>query len=174
MGFLNRLLGRESRAKGPQVRSLSVCTLHAGGLVAVVGEGPRQEALRAVAHFATDATPYLEDLCDFALDVAKQEPERRWFRAVLVREPDNPYDPNAVAVYAEGGQQVGYLSREHASDYHGVFESVAKRGFTGGACPAMLTGGGSKYYGVVLALSSPGHVMGDLHADERARKGEDS
>jgi hypothetical protein len=27
--------------------------------------------------------------------------------------------------------------------------------------------GGRKSYGVVLALSSPGHVMGDLHAGER-------
>jgi HIRAN domain len=148
--------------------------LHAGGLLAVVGEGPRQEALQAVARVATDATPYLQDLCDYALEVAQEEPERRWFRAVLIREPDNPYDPDAVAVYAEGGQQIGYLSRENASGYHQVFESVAKRGFSGGACPAMLTGGGDKYYGVVLALSSPGHVMGDLHTEKPAQTSEDS
>ncbi len=120
-----------------------------------------------MANVTTDSTPYLEDLCDYALEVAQDEPERRWFRAVLVPEPDNLYDANAVAVYAEGGEQVGYLSREDAIEYHAVFESVVKRGFSGGACPAMLTGGGDKYYGVVLALSSPGHVMGDLH-DRRA------
>lgn len=39
----------------------------------------------------------------------------------LVREPNNPYDTNAVAVYdAEGQTQVGYLPREHA-------ERIAKR-----------------------------------------------
>jgi hypothetical protein len=48
-----------------------------------------------------------------------------------------------------------------------VFESLAKRGYDGAACPAMLTGGGRKSYGVVLALSSPRHVMGDLHDAER-------
>jgi HIRAN domain len=164
VGFLSRLFGRETQQS---VSPLSVSTLHAGGLVAVVGESHRQEALRAVAKTTTDATPFLEDLCDFALEVAQEEPERRWFRAVLVREPDNPHDSNAVAVYAEGGKQLGYLSREHASAYHRVFESLVKRGYKGGACPAMLMGGGHKSYGVVLALSSPGHVMGDLHADER-------
>jgi hypothetical protein len=167
LSFLSRLFGRENRAETQQnARALSVSTLHAGGLVPVVGESHRQEALEAVSKTATDAAPFLRDLCDFALEVAQDEPERRWFRAVLVREPENPYDSNAVAVYAEGGRHVGYLSREHASDYHQVFESLAKRGCKGGACPAMLTGGGTKSYGVVLALSSPGHVMGDLHADE--------
>jgi hypothetical protein len=159
------LVARPSRA---QAGRLSASTLHAGGLVAVVGESHRQEALQAVAKTTTDATSFLEDLCDFALEVAQDEPERRWFRAVLIREPENPYDSNAIAVYAEVGKQVGYLSREHASDYHEVFESLAKRGYQAGSCPAMLMGGGGrKSYGVVLALSSPGHVMGDLHADER-------
>jgi hypothetical protein len=147
-----------------------VCAMHDGSLVAVVGEGPRQEALRAIADTATDATPFLGDLRDYALEVAQEEPERRWFRAVLAREPDNPHDSNAIAVYAEGGQQVGYLSREHASTYRQVFESVAKRGYEGATCPAMLAGGGDKHYGVVLALSSPGHVMGYLHAEEHTAK----
>jgi hypothetical protein len=132
-----------------------VCAMHDGSLVAVVGEGPRQEALRAIADTATDATPFLGDLRDYALEVAQEEPERRWFRAVLAREPDNPHDSNAIAVYAEGGQHVGYLSQEHASTYRQVFESVAKRGYEGATCPAMLAGGGDKHYGVVLALSVP-------------------
>lgn len=34
----------------------------------------------------------------------------------LVCEPDNPYDPNAVAVIAEGGRKLGYLCREDAAD----------------------------------------------------------
>lgn len=32
----------------------------------------------------------------------------------LQREPHNPHDPNAVAVYVRGGWHVGYLPREHA------------------------------------------------------------
>ena len=36
--------------------------------------------------------------------------------AVLAAEPDNPYDPNAVAVWIQG-LKVGYLSREDARRY---------------------------------------------------------
>jgi hypothetical protein len=169
LGFLNRLLGREGQAgSAPLEQTLSVCTVHAGSLVATVGESYRQEALRAVADVVTDAGPFLDDLCDYALELAQTEPERRWFRAVLVPEPDDTQDPNAIAVYAEGGGHVAYLSREHARAYSQVFASLTKRGYSGAACPAMLTGGGGKSYGVVLALSSPGHVMGDLHAEEHA------
>jgi HIRAN domain len=31
---------------------------------------------------------------------------------VLVREPENPYDPDAVKVYRSSGEQVGYLSAD--------------------------------------------------------------
>jgi len=133
-----------------------------------VGEGPRQDALSQVAKTATDAAPFIGDLTDYALEVAHAEPDRRWFRAILVREPTNPYDSNAIAVYAEGGQQIGYLSREDALSYGRVFEALGKRSYDGAACPAMLTGGGEKYFGVVLAISSPGHAMGDLHDTDRA------
>lgn len=36
-------------------------------------------------------------------------------RIYLVREPDNPYDPNAVRVLCVNGMQIGYVPREHAS-----------------------------------------------------------
>jgi hypothetical protein len=169
VGFLSRLLGRRPLAATPPPRrSLSVCAVHAGSLVPIVGESYRQAALGEAAARATDASPYLDELRDYALEAAQAEPGRRWFRAVLLREPDNPDEPAAVAVHAEGGGHLGYLSREHAAAYGRVFESLAKRGYDGAACPAMLTGGaGHKSYGVVLALSSPGYVMGDLHAEER-------
>jgi hypothetical protein len=32
----------------------------------------------------------------------------------LRREPENRYDPNAIAVLLEDGRQIGYLSRENA------------------------------------------------------------
>jgi len=35
-------------------------------------------------------------------------------RAALLREPDNKYDPNAIAVY-ESGRHVGYIPRDEAS-----------------------------------------------------------
>jgi hypothetical protein len=41
------------------------------------------------------------------------------------------------------------------------------RSFDAGAYLAMLTGGGAKSFGVVLAISAPGPVLSDLTADER-------
>ena len=39
---------------------------------------------------------------------------RQGDRVVLKREPENPYDENAVAVLRENGEQIGHLSRDHA------------------------------------------------------------
>jgi hypothetical protein len=36
----------------------------------------------------------------------------------LVGEPDNPVDPNAIAVCRENGEQLGYLNRRLAADMH--------------------------------------------------------
>jgi single-stranded-DNA-specific exonuclease len=39
---------------------------------------------------------------------------RQGDRVILRREPENPHDANAVAVLREDGEQIGYLSRDHA------------------------------------------------------------
>jgi single-stranded-DNA-specific exonuclease len=36
-------------------------------------------------------------------------------RVILKREPDNPYDENAVAVFRQNGDQIAYLSRDNAA-----------------------------------------------------------
>jgi len=41
-------------------------------------------------------------------------PCRQGDRVILKREPENPHDENAVAVFRENGEQIGYLSRDHA------------------------------------------------------------
>jgi hypothetical protein len=161
--FLNRMLGRTPKPGDP--RKLDAAIVHAGGLLSVVGESHRQNELRVLASRTTDASPYREELVDYAAEVAESEPDRRWFRAVLVREPDNPHDPEAIAVHAQGGGLLGYLSRDDARRYAQVFTSLEKRGFEAAACPAMLIGGGAKSYGVVLAISAPGYVLHDLTAE---------
>jgi HIRAN domain len=164
VGFLDRVLGR-TPAPG-SVRKLDAAIVHAGGLLGIVGESHRQDALGVLSRQTTDASPYRDELVDYAAEVADDEPERRWFRAVLVREPDNPHDPEAVAVHAQGGGLLGYLKREDARRYAQVFRSLEKRGFEAAACPTMLMGGGAKSYGVVLAISAPGYVLHALTADE--------
>jgi len=39
---------------------------------------------------------------------------RQGDRVILKREPENPYDENAVAVLREDGETIGYLARDHA------------------------------------------------------------
>ncbi len=73
--------------------------------------------------------------------------------AYIVTEPDNPYDPNACAVYI-GDKKVGYLPREDAVDY---VERMEDNGIKGVSCfetRAKLIGGtdDKKFFGVILDL----------------------
>ena len=106
MGFLDRLLGRKPEPE-PALK-LNAYRVHAGGLLGIVGESYRQDELRALSRRTSDASRFRADLADYAAEVADDEPDHRWFLAVLVREPDNPKDPEAVAVHAEGGGKLGY------------------------------------------------------------------
>jgi hypothetical protein len=140
MGLLDFFKSKQRSVK------LSVLPLRGDGYCAVVGESHYQEALGGTA-----------GLC--SLD----ENGERVFQAFLVREPDNPYDSNAIAVYSSHGQ-LGYLSRENAEAYLDVLEELAERGYDGGACDAILRGGtpDKPSYGVVLRLADPDSCYADL------------
>jgi hypothetical protein len=43
--------------------------------------------------------------------------------------PDRPKDRDAIAVHAEGGGKLGYLSRENAEGYGQMFKPFEKRGY---------------------------------------------
>jgi hypothetical protein len=82
---------------------------------------------------------------------------------VLVAEPNNQYDPNAIAIYSPAGH-IGYLSREDALAYQEILVEVKRRGFQAGACSAYLTGGkpDKPSFGVVLRLADPESCLDDL------------
>lgn len=92
--------------------------------------------------------------------VAKQG---RTFRALLVPEPNNPYDPNAIVVLAEGGGPIGYLSRDNALEYREVFAFLTERQHVG-FCRAKLIGGtpGKPTYGVLINLRETESLLTDL------------
>jgi hypothetical protein len=145
---------------------MTATKLLAGDIVEVVGESYRQDALRRVEATATNSWPYLDELTGYARRRAEEDLEGRWFRAVLVREPDNPADPHAIAVHADDVGAVGYLSRANALAYAPVFEALARAGSTQATCPAFLIGGGrGTGLGVLLCLSPPDDVVRDLIAD---------
>lgn len=113
--------------------------------LAVHGESHYQPALRETARLATE------------------EDGERAFRAILVAETDNEYDPNAIAVYSTAGK-VGYVPRDDAPAYRPVFEEIARQGCGAGACTGLLIGGTptKPYFGVVLRLSDPDTCLSDL------------
>jgi hypothetical protein len=48
-------------------------------------------------------------------------------RLVLRPEPDNPHDPNAIAVDTEDGAHLGFVPREVAPELQGEWSAVALR-----------------------------------------------
>lgn len=93
--------------------------------------------------------------------IAGSDPEgvNHHCQAVLVLDPTNPHDPNAVRVILEG-RTVGHLGRDDAADYG---ERLAELGVAGrpALCPAYICGGflledgGRASYGVKLGLAWP-------------------
>ena len=134
MGLLSRFT---STVRGGGSLEVTAVPLAAGSLLSVVGESYYKPALDRTAAMAVRGTPPLPVGGWVANDVAKREPDLPWFQAVLVREPDNPYDPNAIAVYSPAGK-IGHLSREDAEEYQDVLIAVENGGAHAGACSAFL------------------------------------
>ncbi len=61
--------------------------------------------------------------------------------AVLVAEPDNPYDCNAISVWIDG-LKAGYLSREDARRYRPGLLALEQKHGKPVALPGVIAGGG--------------------------------
>lgn len=114
----------------------------AGWLVNVVGESFHQDNLEMVSGGRTEDGP--------AITMVTAE---------LVREPENPFDANAVRVDIDG-RPCGHLARQEASDYHATLDALAAVGRPA-TCRAWLTGGWQRG---VLDKGSFG-VRLDVHPD---------
>jgi single-stranded-DNA-specific exonuclease len=73
-------------------------------------------------------------------------------RVSLIRDPDNPFDPNAVKVVRWDQKQIGFLDRELAKimaprmdRYGGTFKATVSR-ITGGYYPGSSLGVVVKFY----------------------------
>ena len=103
VGFLDRLRGRtepDTRDDGDWF------TLCAASIQSVVGESGYQPCLDKTVRGATPTPPFPLD--KWPRDISQEE-RLPWFAAYLQREPDNPYDTNAVAV-SMPSTEVGYLA----------------------------------------------------------------
>jgi len=106
--------------------------------VPVAGTSHRQDVLRQIAGDALERRDHVG------------------FTALIVPEPENAYDPNAVAVVADGFGPVGYFGRRDAVRYRALAEELLRRGAIG-VCEAFLTGGWDDQatIGVRLEIEGP-------------------
>ena len=168
MGFLRRLFGGSdttgggSSAQQLELEATWFTRLRDDAAVEVVGEFYRQEGvLSARPPGPTDLPPGLPP------------PPAGLFKAMLIRQPTNQYDPNAIAVFLWSGgtwTHAGYLSRDAAVEYASVFRHLeaAKSGSTRAiACDANRVRERDGF-GVVLHLGTPGECVAELVADDRS------
>jgi hypothetical protein len=137
MGFFTRK---------PRALELSVVELAGDAHCAVAGESFYGEAIAK-----TLPTCWSDDEDD------------RVFRAILVAEPNNEYDANAVGVWSSFGK-LGHMSRDDAALYRPLFDEIRRRGYDGGFCEAVVRGGtpNKPNIGIVLRLSRPEICLDEL------------
>ncbi len=159
MGFLRRLLGQTDTKPwpplGPIIYWPSAVPFHEldgylfppveAKLMDVVGESHYQDSLELIGGGKTiDGVATPEQM------------------AILLPEPSNTYDPNAVRVIL-GTQSkgmsglCGYLSRDEAVTYRPIIDRVASAGLVT-ACRATLTGGWDRGRGDVGSIGVVLHL----------------
>jgi hypothetical protein len=159
MGFLRRLFGGSDITRGDsstqqlQLEATWFTRLRDDAALEVVGEFYRQEGvLSARPPGPTDLPPGVPP------------PPAGLFKAMLIRQPTNQYDPNAIAVLLWSGgtwTHAGYLSRNAAVEYGSLFRHLeaAKPGSTPAiACDANRVRERDAF-GVVLHLGTPGECV---------------
>ena len=156
MSFVRRLFGSPSSAPP-------------GTTNAVVLHGPLPQKQAFPVEVVGES--YYQDALWEAVRTRRAVDERREHtRALLMHEPDNQYDRNAIAVLAEtpsGYKKVGHLSRKLAAEYVSDFRAMRESGYVGGACDAVIVGGfpdpgsdgGVASLGIWLHLGEPGAVV---------------
>lgn len=87
------------------------------------------------------------------------------FTALIVPEPGNPHDPNAIAVTADGLGPIGYFARRDALRYKAMAEELIRQGAVG-VCEAFLTGGWNEEatIGVRLEIEEPAGTAQQVRA----------
>jgi len=129
-GLLGRLFGREQ--PGKTTITVEAYELESDGWSEVVGESHYQEALEATR----------------ALLRRDDELGRDVFDAILVLEPENAYDSEAVAIYSQRGK-IGHAPR--GSGWFDVLDLLQHEGHNAATCRGSLIGGSNgKSLGAIL------------------------
>lgn len=160
MGFLKRVFGGGGGTHQYNLKATFFTRLRDDAVVQVVGEAYRQTSvLTARAPGPGDLPPGLPP------------PPAGKYKAMLIPQPTNQFDRNAIAVFLWSGGNwavTGYLSRTDAIEYQPVFVQIASKSGSSSpaiACDAALIAerGGT---GVVLHLGSPGECAAEMVTDD--------
>lgn len=149
---LGVLIYRETRPKMARLEPHLLEGVRDDAVLDIVGEASYQAALLKVAGGRTPDGPRRPD-----------------HRALLVPEPSNRYDPNAIRIEIDG-LLVGYLSRTDAQSYQPVVRAATQKAQHLMA-DAVLTGGWDHgrrdqgFLGVKLHLGSPAECLLELVGD---------
>ena len=143
MGFLSKLFGGASTTSEPPV--IIAGKKRGRPDFEIAGESKYQRALTAICGPKCEEGYRVEGM------------------AVLIPEPTNQYDPNAVRVEIEG-RTVGYLFREDALWFN---RSMASEGYAGrsATCGSIIVGGWDRgdgdtgHFGVKLNIVRPLAVL---------------
>ncbi len=158
-------LFRKKKQQEPKTVSLTVTDLPSGWRLTAAGTSHRQDALEAALASAAPSPPErLEGTRRFGK--AGDQEAAGWIQAIIVREPDNKHDKNAVAIWSTGHGQVGYLPAKKAVEYQELLREIESRGSAGGACPAYIRHNASGSLSLVLCLSTADYCLRNLDADE--------
>ena len=101
---------------------------------------------------------------EIAQAVSKAEPAsngRPVTRVLVLREPKNRHDRNAVKVLDLEGRTFGYLPRETAAELNEALAKLEARGQPA-SCMAVIAGGGDRSFGVWLDLDDRELLFGDV------------
>jgi hypothetical protein len=130
----------------PRPIQVSVVELAGGAHCAVAGES-----------FYSEAIAKTLEIC------WADDEEDSVFNAILVSEPNNEFDANAVGVWSSCGK-LGHLPRDEAVRYRSLFDEIRRRGFDAGTCEAVMRGGtlDKPNIGIVLRLSRPELCLAEL------------
>jgi hypothetical protein len=148
----------------PKTISLTVTDLPSGWRLTAAGTSHRQEALEAALASAAPSPPEkLEGTRRFGK--AGDQEAAGWIDAIIIREPDNTHDKNAVAIWSTDHGQLGYLPAKKAVEYQELLLELGSRN-SAGTCPAYIRRNSSGGLSLVLCLSTAEYCVRNLDADE--------
>lgn len=148
----------------PETVSLTVTDLPSGWRLTAAGTSFCQAELAAALAGASPTPPEgLEGTRRFGK--AGDNEAVGWIDAIIIREPDNTHDKNAVAILSAQNGQLGYLPAKKAVEYQDLLLELGSRN-SAGACPAYIRRNQSGDLSLVLCLSTADYCLRNLDVDE--------